>query len=109
MARPVRFAAFLCLMGGVLAAAAQSPPPTTPPDPKACAPEERLQPGPTGPQVPETTRPGDTTSDRLARTDGVICPPNLDPEIRAPTPDAGTMRVIPPPGTPGGKSDIRPK
>jgi len=117
MSRHVQFAAFLCLMCGVMVASAQSPPPTsTQPDPKACAPGERLELGPNGQQPPGTTGRGDapsdkvdTPSDKLARTDGVICPPNLDPEIRTPAPDAGTMRVIPPPGTPGGKSDVRPK
>src|SRR5215475_11749039 len=118
MSRRIQFAAFLCLMCGVLGASAQSPPQTTQPDPKACAAgEERLEHGPNGPGHPGTTGKGgeaksdksDTPSDKLARTDGVICPPNLDPEIRAPAPDAGTMKVIPPPGTPGGKSDVRPK
>ena len=116
MSRHIQFAAFLCLMCGVMAASAQSPPQSPQqPDPKACTPGERLEPGPNG-QPPGTTgrgdRPGDkldTPGDKLARTDGVICPPNLDPEIRTPAPDAGTMRVIPPPGTPGGKSDVRPK
>jgi hypothetical protein len=106
----VQIAAFMSATLWVMAASAQSPAPQgTQPDPKACAPNERLVPGPRGPQVPGTTGQGDNTSDKLARTDGVICPPNLDPDIRAPTPDAGTMRVIPPPGTPGGKSDVRPK
>jgi len=117
MSRHVQFAAFLCLMCGVLGASAQSPPPTsTQPDPKACAPAERLEPGPNGPRQPGTTGRAetpsdkvDTPSDKLARTDGVICPPNVDSEIRTPAPDAGTMRVIPPPGSPGGKSDVRPK
>jgi hypothetical protein len=116
MLRQVQFAATLCLVCGVLGASAQSPPPTAQPDPKACAPGERLEPGPSGPQAPGTTGRAetpsanvDTPSDKLARTDGVICPPNVDSEIRAPAPDAGTMRVIPPPGTPGGKSDVRPK
>jgi len=109
MAREIQLAAFLCVMVGVLAASAQSPPPSAPPDPKACAPGERLELGPAGPPAPDTSPRADTPGDKLARTDGVICPPNVDPEIRAPAPDAGTMRVIPPPGTPGGKSDVRPK
>jgi len=97
-----------------MAASAQSPPQTAPqPDAKAYAPGERLEPpGPKGrePAPSDTTGQADNTpSERLGRTDGVLCPPNLDPQIRAPTPDAGTMKVIPPPGTPGGKSDIRPK
>jgi hypothetical protein len=49
-------------------------------------------------------------SDKLARSEGVICPPaNLDSEIKAPTPDAGRTPVLPPPGSPGGDQNIRPK
>jgi hypothetical protein len=114
MTRELQLAAILCITVGVLAASAQSPPQTSQPDPKACAPGERLEPrGPTGrPQSPSdaTGQVDNTPSERLARTDGVLCPPgNVDPQIRAPTPDAGTLKVIPPPGTPGGQSDIRPK
>jgi hypothetical protein len=114
MTRELQFAALLSVTVGVLAASAQSPPQTSQPDPKACAPGERLEPpGPTGRQQgpSDTTGQADSNpSERLARTDGVLCPPsNVDPQIRAPTPDAGTLKVIPPPGTPGGKSDIRPK
>lgn len=54
--------------------------------------------------------PPDNLSDRLARADGVICPPpGVDPEIRLPTPDTGRTPVIPPPGSPGGDPSIRPK
>jgi hypothetical protein len=76
-------------------------------DPKACAPGERMLPGAQVPQVPE--RPNEPLSDRLARTEGIICPPDIDPEIRAPTPDVGTMPIIPPPGTPGGDQTVRPQ
>ena len=49
--------------------------------------------------------------DRLAKSDGVLCPPSgIDPEIRAPTPEnSGKMPVIPPPGSPGGNPNLRPK
>jgi hypothetical protein len=50
-----------------------------------------------------------TLSDKLAQTDGVICPPNIDSDIRAPTPQGGPMPVIPPPGSPGGDPTLRPK
>ena len=47
-------------------------------------------------------------SDKLARSDGVICPPeNVDPEIKAPTPPGGPMPVIPPPGSPGGDPNVQ--
>jgi hypothetical protein len=49
-------------------------------------------------------------SDRLAKSGGVICPPeHVDPEIKQPTPPGGAMPVIPPPGSPGGDQSIQPK
>ena len=49
-------------------------------------------------------------SDKLARSGGVICPPeHVDPEIRQPTPPGGNMPVIPPPGSPGGDQSVQPK
>jgi len=80
------------------------------PDPKGCAPGERLQSngsGSTSPKMPETS--GENLSDKLARTDGVLCPPNVDPDIKAPTPQGGKMPVIPPPGSPGGNQNVQPK
>ena len=79
----------------------------TAPDPKACAPGERLQPGERGLDPSGTT--GGNISDKLARTDGVIYPPDVDPGIKAPTPEVGKMPVIPPPGSPGGDQSVRPK
>jgi len=49
-------------------------------------------------------------SDKLARSDGVICPPgHIDSEIKQPTPPGGPMPVIPPPGSPGGDPNVHPK
>ena len=50
-----------------------------------------------------------TLSERLGQTNGVICPPDVDPDIKAPTPKAGKMPVIPPPGSPGGDPNVQPK
>lgn len=62
-----------------------------------------------GPTVPGP-RPGETLSDQLQRSDGVIPPPqNLDPDMHKPAPDTGTMPVIPPPGSPGGNGNGLPK
>jgi hypothetical protein len=98
---------FACLLATVVAAAAQEHPPAAV-DPKACAPGERaLQGSPPLRGTPSTT--GENLSDKLARTDGVICPPSVDPEIKAPTPDAGKMPVLPPPGSPGGDQSVQPK
>jgi hypothetical protein len=78
-------------------------------DPKACAPSERLQQGTRGPEPPTTRGQGESTTDKLARTDGVICPPDVDSDIKVPAPDGGRTPVIPPPGSPGGDPTVRPK
>ena len=49
-------------------------------------------------------------SDQLAQSKGVICPPTgVDPGMRQPPPEGGTMKVIPPPGSPGGDPRVEPK
>jgi hypothetical protein len=58
------------------------------------------------------TQAGDsskTLSEKLDQGGGVICPPNVDPAIKAPTPQTGKMPVIPPPGSPGGDPKVQPK
>jgi hypothetical protein len=95
-------------------AVAQAPPGPDRPtqvDPRGCAADEWLQPDP---QKPGATKPpqgttGESLSEKLARTDGVLCPPNVDPDIRAPAPGGGKTPVIPPPGSPGGDPSVRPK
>ena len=53
---------------------------------------------------------GKQLGDKLAQSDGVLCPPsNVDPAMRAPAPETGKMPVIPPPGSPGGDQSLRPK
>jgi hypothetical protein len=87
----------------------------SPRDPKACAPgaDSNLKipdtPTPQGPSTPNATTGSGNLSDKLAQSDGVLCPPNVDPDIKAPTPDAGKMPVIPPPGSPGGDPSVHPK
>src|SRR4051794_11672112 len=58
----------------------------------------------TSQNAPAVGRPdGKTLSDQLADSKGVICPPaGIDPEMRQPPAEGGTMKVIPPPGSPGG-------
>ena len=121
IARALFLSYLLTAASGV--AVAQAPPtPTTPPartappSPHAaaasnCAP---MQPTPnSGIVVPEgqtTGQRAEPLGDKLARSDGVLCPPpGVDPEIRAPTPDAGNTPVMPPPGGPGGDPTVRPK
>ena len=49
-------------------------------DDKACAQQERTN---------------KTLSEKLDQSAGVICPPDIDPAIKAPTPNAGKTPVIP--------------
>jgi hypothetical protein len=98
------------------AASAQAPPvPATPPAQTApvnnCVPMQPQPPrGTIAPEGSTTGRTAEPLGDKLAKSDGVLCPPSgVDPEIRAPTPETGNMPVIPPPGSPGGDPDIRPK
>jgi hypothetical protein len=63
-------------------------------DDKACSQQERAN---------------KTLSEKLDQTAGVICPPDVDPAIKVPTPNAGKTPVIPPPGSPGGDQTVQPK
>jgi len=40
-----------------------------------------------------------TLTEQLAPSDGVICPPDIGPDIRLKPPATGSMPVIPPPDT----------
>jgi hypothetical protein len=107
------------LMASTGVAAAQAPPtPATPPAQTAppamagnCALTKPVPPrGTIAPEGTTTGQAGEPLSDKLAKSDGVLCPPaGVDPEIRAPTPNAGNTPVIPPPGSPGGNPNLRPK
>ena len=111
-----------CALMAPAVASAQAPPsPTTPqaqtapPAPQRaannCAPMQ--QPSRPGAAVPEGTTTGQSAAplgDKLAKSDGVLCPPaGVDPEMHAPAPGGGNTPVIPPPGSPGGDPTVRPK
>ncbi|HKU05146.1 MAG TPA: hypothetical protein VJR30_03685 [Bradyrhizobium sp.] len=82
--------------------------PPAPNRPQNCAPMEKN--GAAAPDGQTTGQSREPLGDKLARSDGVLCPPaNVDPEMRAPTPDGGKTPVIPPPGSPGGDPSVRPK
>jgi len=108
--------AFLALQLPVVASG-QAPPKTNPPvapkteqlDPKACAHSDTQTTIGKGGEVDAQNGKGNL-SDKLARSNGVICPPeHVDPEIRQPAPPGGNMPVIPPPGSPGGDQSVQPK
>jgi hypothetical protein len=49
-------------------------------------------------------------SDKLAQSKGVICPPaGVDPQMQIAPPSGGHLKVIPPPGSPGGDPNVQPK
>jgi hypothetical protein len=102
------------VIAGTSAAIAQSPPaPATPPSTQRaadCAPQDRPNRA-TAPDGTTTGQSREPLGDRLAKSDGVLCPPSgVDPEMHAPAPSTdGSMPVIPPPGSPGGDPTVRPK
>jgi hypothetical protein len=49
-------------------------------------------------------------SDKLAPSKGVICPPaGIDRDMQIRPPGGGALKVIPPPGTPGGDPRVEPR
>jgi hypothetical protein len=88
---------------GVLSPNAQS----TPAPPNTTIPE-KMQPQENG--TTGSDRHGESLSDKLDRSEGVLPPPaDVDPGLEKPAPDVGTTRIIPPPGSPGGDPTVRPK
>jgi hypothetical protein len=109
------------LIAGTAALHAQAPPApatpmaeTAPPKPMAstdCAPTKAVPPhGTVAPEGQTTGQASEPLGDRLAKSNGVLCPPtDVDPAMRAPAPDTGNTPVIPPPGSPGGNPNVQPK
>jgi hypothetical protein len=64
-----------------------------------------------GGDVKVPTPENKSLSQKLAQSNGVICPPDrVDPAIKVPTPQHGAMPVIPPPGTPASPDQsVKPK
>jgi hypothetical protein len=108
----VSLALVLLALGGA-AAQAQSTSPTAPQPPSAPTPSNQAAcPPGTGANAP-TVGSGQSgnLSDKLANSNGVICPPaGVDPQMHVPPPqEGGRMPVIPPPGAPGGDQKTIPK
>lgn len=58
----------------------------------------------------DVSRQDGSLSNKLNATSGVIHPEeSVDPGMQKTPPATGTMPVVPPPGTPGGKPDVVPK
>jgi hypothetical protein len=86
------YSAVLAFAFGLVIAASAAAQTTT--DSKACTEQER------------NNQP---LGEKLGQSSGVICPPEIDPGMKAPTPEGGKTPVIPPPGSPGGNPNIQPK
>jgi hypothetical protein len=55
-------------------------------------------------------KPSEPLSDQLAESKGIICPPaGIDPDMQVNPPAGGQLKVIPPPGSPGGNPNVQPK
>jgi hypothetical protein len=76
----------------------------SPEDGATCPPDIKGEPPTVG------GRSSEPLSDKLAQSKGVICPPaGLDRDMQVTPPSGGHLKVIPPPGTPGGDPNIQPK
>jgi hypothetical protein len=97
MANLIRIWAAMWVLAVCAVSAAAQPRPTSPSDQNAPA------------QFDSQAQTKDQSlSERLDRSDGVIRPRNVDPEMRVPPPaSADKMPVVPPPGSPGGDSSLR--
>jgi hypothetical protein len=94
------------LCAGCAAAAAQTTVPKGVDHPGSACPPGTAQNAPILGQKDD----GRPLSDKLAQSRGVICPPaGVDPQMRQAPPEGGAMKVIPPPGSPGGNPDVQPK
>jgi hypothetical protein len=70
----------------------------------ACPPDVRGEPPTVGGGSSEPL------SDKLAQSKGVICPPaNVDRDMEVAPSNGGRLKIIPPPGTPGGEPGVQPR
>ena len=105
--RSVLLVLLVAALPGVGPAAAQTATPdqAVPQPSVACPPDVKGE----SPTVGEG-KSSEPLSDRLAQSKGVICPPTgVDPQMQVPPPGGGRLKVIPPPGTPGGDPNVQPK
>jgi hypothetical protein len=97
--KPTATMGLVAALGGMMlaAAVAQTPAPSRDPnmpDPKTVPPEKIAPPLTTG-------SIGQTLSDKLGKSDGVITPPSsgdADMRVKPPVPNPDKMPVLPPPG-----------
>ncbi len=89
-----------------LAPAPESAPPPSHEEGPACPPGVDKR---TAPAI-GTTGSSSNLSRQLSESGGVVCPPaNVDPDMVERPSAGGSLRVIPPPGSPGGDPAVIPK
>lgn len=103
--RSLLFIALFAVFTGSAAAQSTGPAQSAPEQHATCPPDVKGE----SPTVGEG-RSSDQLSDKLAQSKGVICPPgSVDPQMQVTPPGGGRLKVIPPPGTPGGDQSVQPK
>jgi hypothetical protein len=103
---PMKFTATLLIVSLSLAGTGIAFPQATNCTPTQTDPQQ----GTLSPERAPSGRNSEPLSDRLARSDGVLCPPGgIDTEMRVPAPDAGTTPVLPPPGNSTTDQSVPPK
>lgn len=95
-------AAFVIIAGANMSLAQPANP--SPGEAATCPPDVKGNPPTVG------GRSSEPLSDKLAQSNGVICPPaGVDQDIHVRPPGGGELKIIPPPGSPGGDPRIEPK
>jgi len=99
------------LSATVCAGVASAQPAAQPPAPSqqgaACPPDVKGDPPTVGGGGGGSSQP---LSDKLAESKGVICPPaGVDRDMQVKPPAGGELKVIPPPGSPGGDRSVEPR
>lgn len=109
MRKPIYLATGLLIALPVMALAQTVPGAIAPPG-QPSIPSAPGAPGPAvpGPVPPEQIRPPGSPQGPLS-PGAAIVPPNVDPGMDKTPPAGGAMPVIPPPGSPGSSSNVRPK
>ena len=100
---PRQFLLAIALLGAVTGASAQTTPPVE--APKDCPPGTSAN----APGINNSNDSKGNLSDKLASSKGIICPPSVDPHMQQKPPEGGTMKIVPPPGSPGGNPNVQPK
>jgi hypothetical protein len=102
---PTLIVALLASVGWAGVVFAQAADDARTPAPPACPPDVKGDPPTIG-----RSDPSQSLSEKLAESKGIICPPGgIDPQMQVTPPAGGTLKVIPPPGAPGGDPNVQPK